>query len=238
MVRAPGGHWSDLLAQPKEGLAQFTLYSGHYYRALHRFLGEDLDVIIFLRNPIDRSISHFEHICRAPGHYFYERTVRHNSFLEFILDPVTRPMVENFQVRAIVNQFDPVSVRNAVAGTDCGRHAIEQRIESMALQYSSETALLIAKDYLTRARLVGLTERTQQAVELGAVEFGWPEVRSLEKLNVATNKSTSALRLSDAELEAVTEATRLDWALYEYACGVFERRLSAARALRAVTRAD
>jgi hypothetical protein len=92
----PARLWSQLLSVNRSELADFNLYWGHFYRPFHRFIGEDVDTLVVIRNPIERTLSHFEHIRRAPEHYFHKRVCAHNSILEFVTDPLTRPMVENF----------------------------------------------------------------------------------------------------------------------------------------------
>lgn len=76
--------WSRLLAWPPESLADYDLFRGHFYRGLHRYLDVPLTPFVFLRNPIDRSISHWEHIRRSPDHYFHDRVVAQGSFRAFL----------------------------------------------------------------------------------------------------------------------------------------------------------
>src|SRR5262245_46400510 len=97
--------WSELLRVPTTTLELYLFFAGHFYRPFHRYVDFELTAVVFLRNPIDRSISHFELIRRSPDHYHYEHVLWHNSFLEFVLDPVTKPMAESFQVRSLVNDF-------------------------------------------------------------------------------------------------------------------------------------
>ncbi|RAI36552.1 sulfotransferase family 2 domain-containing protein [Rhodoplanes roseus] len=216
MRRAPAGLWSELLKLPVDSLKTYSLFSGHFYRPFHGYYGGEMKTVVFLRNPIDRSISHFQHVLRSPPHYHYERVQRHRSFLEFINDPVTRPMIENFQVRSIVNDSDPVRLAADLAPQEGRRFALEQTIESLSLQYSESTAVQLAKDYLMRCAVVGITELMGHSVALIAKKMGWPPVTSLPYSNVNSEPTLSALTLSVQELEAVCGATRLDFALYEY----------------------
>lgn len=225
MVRPPAHLWGDLLRLPRETLGQYNLFSGHFYRPLHQYLGEDLEVVLFLRNPIERSISHFEHVLRSPDHYFHEHVARHRSFLEFVLDPLTRPMVENFQVRSVTCQFDPVSLAKTVEHEPPERHAVEQLIETLPIQSSPETALIAAKDYVTRALVIGLTEHFNTSIACVATALSLPVPSSPPQLNVAPQKSVSANRLSSRELDEVILATQLDWALYEHAAAMFQLQL-------------
>lgn len=198
-------------------LADFNLYWGHFYWPFHRFIGEDVDTLVVIRNPIERTLSHFEHIRRAPEHYFHKRVCAHNSILEFVTDPLTRPMVENFQVRMICNDFDVAAVTADVAGQPPEAFALEQQIESLPLQVSGPVALTIAKDYLLRARFVGITNEIADLVREICDAFDWSQSSNLESLNVATSRITRVDCLSSSEFAAIIEATGLDWQLYEFA---------------------
>lgn len=225
LARAPAHLWGGLLGLTRDSLEQYNFFSGHFYRPLAAYLGEDLRVVLFLRNPIDRSISHFEHVLRSSDHYFHDYVSRHKSFLEFVTDPVTRPMVDNFQVRSITTQFDPVALAGEEADQSSKRHELERRIETLPLQGSPETALVAAKDYVTRVAVVGITEQFGRSIRCVAKALNCAEPQTTLRLNAAPSKSVSAERLSAAELEAVITATKLDWALYEYTLGIFERQV-------------
>jgi hypothetical protein len=225
---APIGLWSQVLEWPLGEFDTFSLFVGHFYRPYHRYLGVNHQHIVFLRNPIDRAISHFEHIRRDAAHYHHERVRRHNSFLEFSLDPVTRPMMENFQVRSLVNDFDPLQIAQELQGREEHPRALERIIESLPLRVNEDAALCIAKDYLTRCMFVGLTERTDLSLTLLAGRMGLVKQQPANRENVNPERSRTTLTLSYRELEIVAEATQLDWALYEFASQLFDRQLRAA----------
>jgi hypothetical protein len=216
----PARLWSELISIPRNQVADCNLYWGHFYRPFHRFVEEEVDTIVVVRNPIERTLSHFEHIRRAPEHYFHKRIRDHNSVLEFVTDPLTRPMVENFQIRMICNQYDIQSVVADVAERSSAMFALEQQIESFPLQFGDSNALTVAKDYLMRARFVGITSEISVLVERISRAYGWILPDRLESLNIATSRVTRVDWLSSAELSAIVEATRLDWSLYEFARGI------------------
>jgi len=129
-------------------------------------------------------------------------------------------MVENFQIRMICNQYDIQSVVADVAERSSEMFALERQIESFPLQVDATTALTVAKDYLMRARFVGITSEVSALVERISRAYGWILPDQLESLNIATSRVTRVDWLSSAELSAIVDATRLDWSLYELARGI------------------
>ena len=103
----PVGLWSLLLQKELKDIQGYELYCGHFYRYLNEYLNRPLDTITFLREPADRAYSHYRHVLRDTHHYFHERVAKHASFKEFMLDPVTQPLVKNFQVRSLSSKFKP-----------------------------------------------------------------------------------------------------------------------------------
>ena len=62
--------WHDLLRISRDYLRRYRLFRAHFYSYLNHFLGTDLAHLTMLRDPVERSVSHFEYVRRAPEHYF------------------------------------------------------------------------------------------------------------------------------------------------------------------------
>ena len=71
-------------------------FRGHFLTHLEPYLGRKLATFTMLRDPVERTISHYYHVRRDPDHPSHEDTSR-MSLREFCVDPLTRHMVENFQ---------------------------------------------------------------------------------------------------------------------------------------------
>lgn len=195
---------------------RFEFYSGHFYRPLKDFLGFDLDVVTVLRDPIDRTISHFEHVLRARDHYFYDHVNRHKSLLEFVLDPITRPLVENFQTKCLVDSFDPVKLA-ATLSADVHPHALEQLIETRPFGTLPIDAAKAARSYLESALCIGVTENLDDFIRIVARHLNLATPDGLHRLNVKPSDSLSAAKLTTEERDAIEKATAIDRLIHDFA---------------------
>ena len=216
----PDALWSLLLARKKEELAQFSLFCGHFYRYLSAYLGYSLRTFTFVRNPFERALSHYEHVRRDRSHYYHERVRAQGSFLAFLRDPVTQPLVRNFQTRAFSAVFDLAKVADALAQPQNQGCTLEQYLETADSGLDDSTALLLAKDFLSRCIFVGVSEQMQKSVGQMAGILGISGKKHVEFLNKNPNAVTvdSLSREEWSQLAALLEA---DWELYEFALGQF-----------------
>lgn len=220
----PDHLWGALLVRPRSQLEQYDMFWGHFYRSLHSYLPFPVTPFVFLRNPIDRSISHYEHIRREPGHYFHDRVRRQGSFLAFLRDSVTRPMIRNFQVRALCNTLDPGTI-GSLLGETHGQLALEREIETRDIGLDDGDALALAQDYLDRCCVIGISETVEESIALLAREFEIVNYNAPRRLNAGPGRQLDALTLKTDELAELMPLIANDWRLYKYGRAIFERQL-------------
>ena len=225
-VRAcPEELWSLLLQRDRAEVREYDLYCGHFYCDLEEYLDKSLDTLTFLRNPVERAFSHFRHILRDPHHHFHERVRGHGSFKQFMMDPLTRPLIENFQVRALSARFQPWTLLNADAAQAASRHHywLEQYIETTDTGLTAEEALFLAKDALLRCKSFGIVERMADSTFLMARELGVGPGGDIEHLNA--DWAGPRLRISRDEWRMLANLLQADLELYEFALRLFDARL-------------
>jgi hypothetical protein len=154
--------------------------------------------VTMLRSPVDRVVSLYGHLQRDPGHPLHSYLIEHQLDLRgFCMDPVFRQQVQNAQVRYLV-------------GTREGSNL------------SSDATLAIAKIRLDEFAFFGLVERFPESIHLLFHAFGWPEVE-FAALNVRPDSPPPAIDAPTRQL--IQSLTELDRELYNYAWGLFDRRL-------------
>jgi hypothetical protein len=224
----PDQLWHQLVLRPlpeQQRLGEFRLFRGHFYGMLADFVGRGLTTFTFVRDPIERALSHFAHVMRETHHYLHMRAVAVIDLGAFIRDPVTRPMVYNFQTRSLAMQAD---IRELAASLDDAQIrglAIERMIETwMPAPHKEQVLLDRAQAEVDRMLMVGLTERYADSLVLLDHLTGWRTAESdPAPLNVSPErlKSTSLHPAIRTELE---QATELDRELYHYASQRWDRQ--------------
>jgi uncharacterized membrane protein YkvA (DUF1232 family) len=196
--------WQELEGVRPEDLRHFQLYSGHLTGSFADFLGRRLRTVTLLRDPVQRSISHYAHIRRDPSSPYYG-LAQNLSLREFCLHPETRHLVEDYQARSLAGAAlkapQPWSKQIAL------RNSPQERADILA------RALAVVKDCVA----VGVTERLPDTLAVFADTLGldWSGHTPYE------NASYNRPKIVDAETLAVIRSiTQLDAAIYDEAVAI------------------
>jgi len=213
----PHNLWSQLLRRDRASLSDYDFFAGHFYTGLAGYLNRDLTTFTFLRNPVQRSISHYLHIMREKEHYLHQRAHELGSFMAFMQDPQSMPMLYNFQTRALSMELDVTAAQKALRSPDESPFALERHIESDLDGYSSRVNLPRAMELLDRCRFVGITECLEASLAgLQRVLGGGGLASPPPKLNISANKSDLG-PLTGEEYKYLIGLISDDIALYDYA---------------------
>ena len=97
--------WGDLATVydvDDEAVQQHRLVQGHYHYSAHQRLRRPLRTMIFLRDPVRRSISHYRHFRRWPETDFH-REVYQVPLSDFLDNPDYRTEIVNVSLRQLSN---------------------------------------------------------------------------------------------------------------------------------------
>jgi hypothetical protein len=213
----PVAHWDKIVLLPKVDLVNYRLFIGHYASYLERFLKKRLNKIALLREPVDRTISHFAFIQRDATHPFYHK-VQSQTLRDFVEDPETRPNVENYQARYLADfGYDP----SVIAATDFGSanhdFPLQMHIDELSMREDPTDLRAKALTALDDFVLIGVVEdfsvHIKRLADILGVEFGapvWANVSPQRPANHDLDKLT---------LGAIHDATPIDRELYEIVRG-------------------
>jgi len=173
------------------------LLHGHFDLSIRGLFPGDIRLFTFLRDPLERAISHYFHYRRRSDDAIHPLAMR-SSLVEWVR---ARGLVEmdNGQTRRLAGMMN---VR-------CG-----------AL---TRAALELAKSNLAKFAVVGLTERFDESLLLLHRAFGWP-LRRLRPCNVGANRPGRDAFGGDVRT-AIVEHNALDVELYGFARELLERAL-------------
>jgi hypothetical protein len=216
--------YPEILPIPPAELAKFRLFRGHFYYFFHRLLPAKPVYLTFLRDPIERTLSLYDHICRDPAH-FQHNAMR--SLKDGLRDAVRSPelLPPNFQVTALACDLDPVrTMAEARAAHPGGLNEYSVIYGEMTKRPPTRDDLAIACQRLEEIEFVGIVERFDESVKLLCSTFGW-KVPEYESMNIAPTR-TRREGIAPDILEALMRAHELDFELYEFAKSLFSRRVS------------
>lgn len=172
---------------------------GHFDLSIKPVLPNDVRLFTFLRDPVERAISHYYHYRRQRSDPIHPLAM--SSTLEEWVADCGLVEMDNGQTRRLAGEMN----------LPCGRvtHELLQR----------------AKENLVgNFAVVGLTERFEESLILLHRAFGWPLHRFALR-NVGGNRLRRD-EVSETTLEVIEDRNRHDLDLYRFAAGLFEEATS------------
>lgn len=201
-----------ITAEPPERFARYRLVRGHFVYSLVEQFAHAPHVIVMLRDPLARALSHLRHMQREPNFWLHAHLAIQEMTLEELLDDDrVVQIIRDYQTRIMGHEYD-LSITS---------------LQTMDEAPAADTAMLRrAMERLEACEFVGLTERFEESVGLLCATFKWRLRTVIPYLNVTPNgwdphQVTAAVRARLAEL------TAYDDKLYVYAQNLFEERLAA-----------
>lgn len=208
--------WDQLVSVPHVELDQWHVFRGHFMSHLEPYLGRPLTTFTMLRDPVERTISHYCHVRRAPDHPYYGYAQR-LSLAEFCVHPETRHMIENFQATYLAKPpGDPMKDARGLSTEQLACFELQRQLERAGGLTDPIKLLEIAKERLRGFSAVGFTEDFDVSLREISYRLGCREPPSLEAQNVNPER-TPITDLDEATLALIRNLTAVDQRLYEYA---------------------
>jgi hypothetical protein len=209
----------ELFALPLESMERYRLYRGHLWHGLSGYIGQQLNYITMLRDPVQRTVSWYLHAMRDPNAYRHRQINDEGwTLLDFVRDSQTNWDLINAQTLFLAADLDYGKLSRDPVGY--GQAAIKE----LAARRQDRELLEVAKGRLESFAFFGITERMRDSMSLLAHTLGFFPNFSVPKLNTSSKRS-GANALSTEELDAIRELTPLDQELYASACKLFEERM-------------
>jgi len=227
--------WDELIRIDPSELRRCRLFCGHFGIDLKRFLHGSLRTVTVLRDPVERTISHYHHVYRDTYHPCHRRVVR-ESLDEFVQNPDNWPMIDNFQARYLVGT--PVNITNYSARFDrsdskLGRLSVLSEDARFLLDpgYVREKSREVIEREIT---VIGTTEQLPEFLSSVAQEFSLPLPRpeDVPFINVAP-LPVRDVQVASKTRDIIRELTPIDQELWN-SC----RRRSHTEAISRVAAAD
>lgn len=207
----------DLRAAARARELSYQLFCGHFGCELPSYLPRRPVTLTVLREPRARTISHLNHIWRAPDHYLHERLQRLGPDLSTVLrDPLLRFAVTDVQARYLaldpkrtLHVDLPLPVPVALQG--------QARFEFAHLPPRATLVSRAVAALFFRLSGFGFTESLHGFANQVAKRLGWPAPKSIPTENTNPSGVWSLHRLSAEECRLLDEANAADILIYRIA---------------------
>lgn len=217
----PVGPWyydGDFFAHP-EHPGDFRLVRGHLPWFVSQVLPDNAFRIIWLRDPVARTLSAFKHFLRDRHHPLHEEVVQNASTVVQGFDiPEVRITLTNPMTRFLGADLDFASLVGDVqhgrrTAEDAGKIAAQARRRE-----ATEETLRRAKERLGSFDFIGFTERMEDDLVNLAGKLGMDPPDRAEKVNTAwAGQSLAPEGLSPKGRRVIEDATVLDRRLFAWA---------------------
>ena len=215
--------WDDLIRGSGAIDETTKVITGHFAGLLPLWLGYWPLIITIVRDPIQRALSHINHVQREPSHPMYDRA-RDRGIRSYCSDPVLRTTIENFQARYLASlSFSRVLLRPS--DSERPPNGISVAFESSLCSLDTSLGLeRAAIEALAEIDAVGLTEHLEASMALFAKVLGWDTQPEVGQLNRADAQQQRVSDLDQRDLEVLAEATAIDQVVYEQATRQFRNQ--------------
>jgi hypothetical protein len=226
--------WDDLVQIPPRQIARYRAFRGHFLAFLEPYIDRPLKTFTVLRDPVERTISHYYHVKRSPDHPSHG-LAQILSLTEFCVHPRTRHMVVNYQCGYLASFGDraPHTLVHNLTPQDLADYKLQLALDPRPEEYPAPEQLLrAAVERLDGFVAVGITELLQPSFGLIADALGVPPPPRLPIRNAANNRPP---RFDEETLRVIRAQTEVDRALYEMVRRRVESKLRPFEFLRDAT---
>lgn len=215
----PARIWDDLVRMDPAEISLYPIFAGHFAMDLAAFIGSDVVSATVLRNPVDRTLSHYRHVFRKSRHPRHSYVVS-QSFDEFVLDQNNWPMIENFQARYLLQT--PLDFRffvSRLGPTENTRGRLSLLSEEARYAFDKAYVEDMALRNLDSLRIVGTTDRLGEFLSAVATAMDGSDASVSPEVPRENEAGSEAAvgAISERSLEVIAKLTEIDQKLYRAA---------------------
>ena len=219
----PEQFWEKLLPNLPLDFSKYKLVRGHFGYGIYRILPKKPVYITMLREPIERTISDYEHI-RRDKIKDKEYVPKNETILDALKHFRRKKIFTNAQTGYVALDLDMPSLIANRPSTE--KQIMIRRWLGVAGKQTPDDKLLEdAKKHLLECVFVGIVEKFEESLFLLYYTFGWRPLSAAWKLNPSPKRSKSQ-DLPSETLNEIKKCTKLDSELYAFANQLFDQRYS------------
>ena len=177
----------EFKALPDAEKQRFRLICGHHYFGLHEHIPQPATYIAFLRDPIARTVSHYNFVRRVKHHRLHERAMQ-VTLEDYLVQEIAGKTLDNGQTRRLAG------VRGEI---DCTEEIFELAKANMKQHFS----------------VIGVSEHFDETILTAKRILHWNNIHYLH-LN---RTSLSSPVVADRVFDLIKERNQFDIQLHQYA---------------------
>ena len=183
------------------------VFTGHMPYGIHHFIQQPCQYITFLREPIERAISHYYFVQQAPTdpnrENKYRQLHQEHSLAEIFeingkkrYNPFANLLIDNMQTRMLAGYYWYWLPKNSPRILKAAKRNLEKKY-----------------------RVFGLKEHFEESVQRIQTTFGWER----KKLERKAKETVVEKKLEPGDLEVLRSNHQLDLDLYDFAKTLFQK---------------
>ena len=191
---------------------KYSIYSTHCHGYLDQILMRETFQFTVLRNPIQRTYSHWREICRSDYHPHHSRVIK-QTYEQFILDVANEVFIRNFQARYLCfPRIDILETASTMSKAQLEQFQLSQLLEEVSLEWTDEQVSGQCRVSLSRMIAVGVADRLGQFLGDLSHKLDVERPAAMPTVNVLSGGVTETL--SAEALKRLNRLTEIDAEIY------------------------
>ena len=207
----PATDWRTLLEIDSKKITEYRLFQGHFTCGILDLLPHDVRSIVFLREPVARTISHLRHLRRDPNFNAAHKLAAGRSLDELVRDDRVMGLCTNVQTGQLSNDIPGETILASLQAEQASGRVPDPDA------YALPPDLAKAERALARFQFVGFVETLQEDVLLLSIALGLHPPAVIPKSNDDPEGGIEISQLQPDTLAILRERNALDISLYEAA---------------------
>lgn len=213
----PIADWQGLLGREGD-LPLFRLLRGHFRYNLRALIGENVRMLVMLRDPLRRTVSVLRHLQRDPHFHPDHEIARHLTLSQMIRHPKLMSDLCNTQARFLCASMIPSDVSAYL------ERELPNNPRADAGDLEDPPDLQLAMDRLESIDFVGLTENIGSVVSIMAQKMNYHPPLYFPFINENPTHVDPLQGVAQEDIDIIREHNDMDLKIYDFAKRLNEER--------------
>ncbi len=216
------GSWAELVESGISEFDRYKLIQGHFTPGILDLLPANIKSMVFLREPVARTISHLKHLRRDPNFHPAHHLAVGRSLDDLVQDDQVMSLCSNVQTAILSNDTPGKTILAGLRREQELGRPLDAGVFQTPVDFEKADRMLRRFDF------VGFVEDFENDALRASMQFGFHPPDTLPKRNYDPEDNVAA-SLAPETLRRLRTRNALDIALYERARATFGRTFALTR---------